>query len=87
MKLLDGRETSNLILNEIKNEISKLNNKPGLGIILVGNRSDSKIYVKMKKRACNKVGIQNYDVLLDENISEEILIEEIFGNCCNNAYS
>ena len=35
---------------------------PGLGIILVGNRKDSETYVRMKK-AWEKIGIVNYDVI------------------------
>ena len=71
MKLIDGKKISNLIKDELKLFVEKNNLNPGLGIILVGNRPDSKIYVKMKIKACEKIGIKNYDVHLDENVSEE----------------
>jgi 5,10-methylene-tetrahydrofolate dehydrogenase/methenyl tetrahydrofolate cyclohydrolase len=80
MLLLDGKHISNEIKNELKKRILKLNKKgikPGLGIILVGNRPDSEIYVRMKKKACNEIGIINYDVNLEEKVSEEKIIEEI----------
>ena len=50
---LNGKELSNKIKNLIKNKVSELSEwfgKPGLGIILVGDRPDSQIYVKMKKK-------------------------------------
>lgn len=75
--ILDGKIVSNKIKTELKEKINKLNFKVGLGIILVGNRPDSEVYVKMKKKACEKVGIINYDINLNENISEEKIIEEI----------
>ena len=48
MKLLDGKEVSNKIKDELKPRINlliQINNRPGLGIILVGDNIESKIYV------------------------------------------
>ena len=87
MLLLDGKYISNEIKSELKERISKLNEKglkPGLGIILVGNRTDSKTYIRMKKRACDEIGIINYDVNLEENVSEEKIIKEIEKMNSNN---
>ena len=50
MLLIDGREVSNKIKTELKNIIEKDHLTPGLGIILVGEREDSKVYVNMKKK-------------------------------------
>ena len=65
---LDGKQLSNKIKSELKEEINKLNTTdngpPGLGIVLVGERPDSKIYVRMKKRACESLGIANYEEAL-----------------------
>jgi len=78
MLLLDGKSISNDIKLELKNRLLKLNGvTPGLGIILVGNRPDSEIYVRMKKRACREIGIHNFDVNLEETVTEDKIIEEI----------
>ena len=85
MKILDGKFISSQIKNELKNKVEDLMKKgikPGLGIILVGNRKDSETYVRMKKKSCNEVGIVNYDIHLNENESEEKIIEEV--NKMNN---
>jgi methylenetetrahydrofolate dehydrogenase (NADP+) / methenyltetrahydrofolate cyclohydrolase len=77
MILIDGKLVSEKIKDKLSKIIKKENLEPGLGIILVGSRPDSKVYVEMKKKACNKIGIRNIDITLDSNISEEDLIKEI----------
>ena len=77
MILLNGKELSNKLKLELQEKVKKLKRQPGLGIILVGDRPDSAIYVRMKKRACDKVGIKNFDVQLRDTITQKALIEEI----------
>lgn len=43
--------------------------------ILVGDRSDSKAYVRMKKVAANKIGLHTIDKDLPETITQADLIE------------
>lgn len=81
-KLLNGKKLSLKILENLKSNIISLKNKPGLGLIIVGNRKDSMTYVKMKKKACEKVGINSIIVELPENIKQEDLILEV--NKMNN---
>lgn len=77
MNIIDGKDVSNIIKEELSERIIIENINPGLGIILVGNRPDSKIYVNMKKKACAKIGIKNFDVTLPENVSENDVINEV----------
>lgn len=80
MLVLNGKDISSKIKLELKQKVDELHLKninPGLGIILVGSRKDSETYVRMKKKSCVEVGIVNYDVRLDEDVSEEKVIEEI----------
>lgn len=80
--ILDGKKLSDKIKQELEEKIKLNEKKPGLGIILVGERPDSKVYVRMKKKACLKIGIKNFDVHLEESVSEEVIISEI--NKMNN---
>lgn len=77
MKLLHGSELSETILVKLKDKITNQKIHPGLGIILVGNRSDSEVYVRMKKRACMKIGMRSIDIVLDETVTQAELIEHI----------
>ncbi|CAI9262723.1 unnamed protein product [Lactuca saligna] len=50
---------------------------PGLVVILVGDRKDSTTYGRNKKKACNFVGINSYDVRLAEDSAEEEFVNHI----------
>ena len=83
-KIIDGKFVSNKIKTNLLDIVNKLPRKPGLGIILVGHKEDSKIYVKMKKGSCIKIGINNFDVCLSEDATEEQVINEITKMNNNN---
>ena len=72
--ILDGRKVSKNLNEEVKREISHLDYTPGLGIVLVGQRPDSELYVKMKRKTCEYVGIKNFDYSFSEMVSEEKII-------------
>ena len=74
MYILNGKLLSNKFKENIKNEIEKNNYDICLAIIMVGNKIESKTYVNMKINACNYVGIKNKDILLDDNITEDELL-------------
>lgn len=68
--ILDGKALAEKIRAEIKEKVSRLDPKPGLGVILVGNNSASHVYVRGKEKACDEVGIISKKVVLDKNISQ-----------------
>jgi len=80
--LLSGTSLSKVIKRELKNSVKQLMDEhmklpPGLGIILVGDKPDSQIYVNMKKRACKFVGIRNFDVHMSEDVSEDDVLDQV----------
>lgn len=75
--IINGKLIASHIRKELKLRIDKLNITPGLGIIIVGDCINSHTYVRMKKRACNEVGIKNYDTYLPTNVTESTLITEV----------
>ena len=79
MNIIDGKTISKQILNDIQNEIEINNwkNKIGLAVIIIGNRSDSTIYVRKKIEACNKVGINSYKIELNSTVNNETVCNEI----------
>ena len=79
-KILDGKKIAQELKTEIKSEVLRLKEKgivPGLAVIIVGEDSASKIYVKNKKRACEEVGISSEVYELEEKISQEEIIKLI----------
>ena len=78
--LIDGKALSKKIRSELKEECEKIKKDgitPKLAVILVGNDPASKVYVRNKSRACEEVGIEYEEFLLDETISQEELIKLI----------
>jgi 5,10-methylene-tetrahydrofolate dehydrogenase/methenyl tetrahydrofolate cyclohydrolase len=67
-----------VILEELAAEVAGLKADhgvvPGLAVVIVGDRSDSKAYVRMKKLAAKKIGFHSVDVALPATATQaEIL--------------
>ncbi len=75
--LLDGKAVSKILLEKIKQEVNKLDAKPHLVVILVGDDYASKIYVKNKKKTAESLGIKSTVIEFPSDISEEVLINKI----------
>lgn len=80
-KLIDGKAIAATIRGEIKAEVDAMKAKtgkvPGLAAVLVGERKDSQTYVRMKKRACEEVGITSFGYDLPADISQEDLLDVV----------
>ena len=77
-KILSGKVVSQRIKDELKEEVKELNAKgifPGLAVIIVGDDPASRVYVNSKKKACEEVGFQSYEYALDENTTQEQLLD------------
>lgn len=57
--------------------VASHNVTPGLAVVLVGARTDSATYVRMKKKAAAEVGFHSIDVNLADDVTEEVLLAEI----------
>jgi methylenetetrahydrofolate dehydrogenase (NADP+) / methenyltetrahydrofolate cyclohydrolase len=77
MNILDGKSLAKKIEKNLKKEIISFKLKPCLCVILVGDDDASKIYVNIKKKSCENVGIKSILYYLNENVTEEILVRLI----------
>jgi methylenetetrahydrofolate dehydrogenase (NADP+)/methenyltetrahydrofolate cyclohydrolase len=80
MELIDGKELAKNIRANLKDEVDNLKKKginPKLAVIMVGNDKASAVYVRNKSRACNEIGIDYEEFLLDEETSMEELLSLI----------
>ena len=73
-KIIDGKEISRNIKDELKNRIEKENIRACLAVILVGNDPASEVYVSNKKKACEYCGIQSISYELPDDTTEEKLL-------------
>ncbi|KAL9430140.1 hypothetical protein AB3S75_025511 [Citrus x aurantiifolia] len=80
-KVIDGKAVAKQIRDEITGEVSRMKDAigvvPGLAVILVGDRKDSATYVRNKKKACQSVGINSFEVHLPEDTSEQEVLKHI----------
>ena len=62
-KIIDGRPVAQRIQGEIKQAVEELRAKTGaapcLGVVLVGDDPASAMYVRMKRRACERSGLRS----------------------------
>jgi len=75
--IIDGKAIAKEIQKEVTSQIQKLGLNPGLGVILVGNDPCSELYVKLKQKAAQKVGINFNLYNFDEDIRQEEILETI----------
>ncbi len=79
MNLIDGKKISDEIRQELAEKVLPLKEAgemvPGLVTILVGANPASQIYVKMKNKACAKIGMHSEQVNLPAEISQDELLK------------
>lgn len=76
-QIIDGKKIAAEIRDKLKKKIALLPSAPQLAIVLVGNDEPSLIYVRNKQKAAAQIGLLSQLYHLDENISEEELLEII----------
>lgn len=78
--IIDGKELAKKIRANLKiecEELKKKNIKSKLVVIMVGEDQASKVYVKNKSKACDDVGIEYEEYLLNSETTQKELIELI----------
>ena len=78
--IIDGKALAKKIRENLKKECEELKQKgiiPKLAVIMVGDNPASKLYVKNKSKACEEIGINYEEYLLEENTTQEQLIDLI----------
>ena len=75
--IMDGKALAEKIRARIKAEVQNLRQKPGLAAIIVGENPASKLYVDMKRRTCDEVGIYSELYKLPDSTSEGELLQLI----------
>jgi methylenetetrahydrofolate dehydrogenase (NADP+) / methenyltetrahydrofolate cyclohydrolase len=79
-KIIDGKAIASQIKSELKEKVAALNAEGiqvTLAVILVGENPASQVYVRNKIKACEQCGIQNREILLPAEVSEEELLRTV----------
>ena len=79
-ELINGKELAQKIRLGLKDEVLDLKKQginPKLAVIMVGDDKASKVYVRNKSRACEEIGIDYEEFLMDENTTMDELLKLI----------
>jgi methylenetetrahydrofolate dehydrogenase (NADP+)/methenyltetrahydrofolate cyclohydrolase len=81
-RLIDGKSIAAEVRQELKIEVEKLKENglfPGIAVIMVGDNPASQLYVNMKVKAAEEIGLHSVLRLLPKGITQEQLMEEILN--------
>jgi len=81
MILIDGKKIAAELREELKKEVLSLkeqyNKIPGLTVILIGDMAPSQIYVRMKEKAANEVGLKSEIIRYPGEVEEKTVLNKI----------
>ena len=75
--ILDGKATAAVIKEELRQIVSTMSKKPGLGTVLVGDDPGSHSYVGGKHKDCAEVGINSIRIDLPATASQNDVLAAI----------
>lgn len=81
-KLISGKEVSQDVRTELGARVKQLQSEfpdfyPGLAIVQVGGREDSNVYIRMKIKAAEEIGIKARHVCFPSSITQAQLVAEV----------
>ncbi|MFA6805686.1 MAG: tetrahydrofolate dehydrogenase/cyclohydrolase catalytic domain-containing protein, partial [Candidatus Methanomethylophilaceae archaeon] len=79
-RLILGKEVSESIYSELRERIGKLKAEgivPGLAVVLVGEDPASQVYVRMKGKKCEELGMHSVTIVLPESTTEAELLAKV----------
>ena len=81
MILIDGKKIAAELREELRQEAvelkAKYNKIPGLTVILIGDMAPSQIYVRMKEKAANEVGLKSEVIRYPGTVEEKTVLDKI----------
>ena len=82
MIIIDGKKTAADLRLNLKTEVDNLKKKfdkvPGLTVILIGEYTPSKIYVRNKEKSAAEIGLKSEIVKYPETVDEKTVLKKIY---------
>jgi methylenetetrahydrofolate dehydrogenase (NADP+)/methenyltetrahydrofolate cyclohydrolase len=79
-ELIDGAAVAREIRAEIGTQVRDLTSRgvrPGLAVVLVGEDPASRVYVRMKGKACEEAGMHSVTIRLDASTTQQELLAQV----------
>ncbi|MCH9609478.1 MAG: Bifunctional protein FolD protein [Chlamydiales bacterium] len=74
---ISGKKIADKLLEGYRLEVERLGMRPKLAVVLVGKHAPSEAYVRMKEKACSKVGVDSPLFRFPENVSEKRVLDQV----------
>ncbi|KYK29204.1 bifunctional 5,10-methylene-tetrahydrofolate dehydrogenase/5,10-methylene-tetrahydrofolate cyclohydrolase [Thermoplasmatales archaeon SG8-52-1] len=82
VKIIDGRKIASEIRKDISKQVNNIKSKykitPNIITIVVGDDPQSNLYLKLRDKACEEVGIKSNHIEFPINISEKEVLDSIY---------
>jgi len=88
MIIIDGKRVSDEVSHTLRpriEELRKSNIIPGLGVIIVGNKIESRTYINMKRKRCESLGIKFFLKEFPEDVTQNELETQISNYNTDNS--
>jgi len=76
-QIISGKEVALEIQQRLREEVAQLTVTPKLAIVQVGNREDSNVYIRMKRKFASDVGVLTDHILLPRTSNESEVIATV----------
>lgn len=80
-RVINGKAIAKALRAALKGDVAALTAKfgraPALGLIMVGDRQDSALYVRNKNAACRSAGVRSENFFFDENVSQAEIVRKV----------
>jgi methylenetetrahydrofolate dehydrogenase (NADP+)/methenyltetrahydrofolate cyclohydrolase len=76
-QLIDGKAVAKVLEEEVAAAIARLDFRPGLVAVRVGNDPASEVYVRNKARKARELGLEGTELVFPESMSEADLLAEV----------
>ena len=73
--VMDGKALAAKVKEEVRAQVERMERKPGLAVVLVGDNPASRVYVNGKKKDCGECGIYSEEYAIPAEITQQELLE------------
>ena len=73
--VMDGKALAAKVKEEVRAQVERMERKPGLAVVLVGDDPASRVYVNGKKKDCGECGIYSEEYAIPAQTTQQELLE------------
>ena len=79
-QIIDGKRIAEEVRNDLRGRLDALAKRgvtPGLAAVLVGDNPASQLYVTMKGKACEEMGLVHWTITMPKDTPQDVLLREV----------